>query len=260
MAVFNAYARFYDLLYRDKNYSEEIAFVVDLMRTHAPEAQELVDFGCGTGRHATLLAERGYRVHGIDRSADMLKAARERKAGLPEPVRDRLRFSEGDVTKKVDAPEPTDVVLSLFHVCSYQVQNTDLIGLLANAADRLRDGGIFVFDYWYGPTVLTERPSVRVKRLRSDELEVTRLAEPAIDGVASTVTVDYQVFVRDLHTGAVEQMTERHLMRYLFTPEIALLADATGFDHIADLEWMTGAQPGFDTWSVCSVLRKRVTQ
>lgn len=257
MTIFGGYARYYDLIYRDKDYNGEVAFVADLLRRHAPAAHNIVDLGCGTGRHAALLAERGFDVLGIDRSFDMLETARKRMAELPDKVRERLRFSQGDATDEVSSLELSDVVLSLFHVCSYQVRNEDLLSLFANAADRLREGGIFLFDYWYGPAVLTERPSVRVKRLRSDEIEVTRLAEPTLDAAAATVAVDYQVFVRDLQTQAVEELRERHVMRYLFTPEIALLADVAGFEPIADIEWMTGAKPGFSTWSVCSVLRKR---
>lgn len=36
----------------------------------------LLDVGCGTGRHVTLLAERGFRVTGVDLDRDLLKAAR----------------------------------------------------------------------------------------------------------------------------------------------------------------------------------------
>ncbi len=38
---------------------------------------EILDIGCGTGRHSLELARRGYRVKGIDLSENMLDKARE---------------------------------------------------------------------------------------------------------------------------------------------------------------------------------------
>jgi len=38
----------------------------------------ILDVGCGTGRHAVELARRGYRVTGIDLSADQIAKAREK--------------------------------------------------------------------------------------------------------------------------------------------------------------------------------------
>jgi len=45
---------------------------------------KILDIGCGTGRHAIELTERGYKVTGIDLSANQITRAREkaREAGL----------------------------------------------------------------------------------------------------------------------------------------------------------------------------------
>ncbi len=48
----------------------------------------LIDAGCGTGRHAIAMAERGYTVVGADASEEMLALANQQSAG-----RDRLRFA-----------------------------------------------------------------------------------------------------------------------------------------------------------------------
>src|SRR5450432_1981030 len=76
MSVFGAYSRYYDLLYRDKDYAAEASYVRSLIGQHCPAATSILDLGCGTGRHALLLAEHGYRVTGVDGSPDMLIAAR----------------------------------------------------------------------------------------------------------------------------------------------------------------------------------------
>ena len=58
MSVFNEYARYYDLLYRDKDYVGEVEYVHRLLQAHAPGAQSLLNLGCGSGpvsyTHLTL--------------------------------------------------------------------------------------------------------------------------------------------------------------------------------------------------------------
>ena len=50
--AFDTYARYYDLLYRDKDYAGEAAYVASHIRQHAPEAARILELGCGTGAHA----------------------------------------------------------------------------------------------------------------------------------------------------------------------------------------------------------------
>jgi hypothetical protein len=69
------------------------------------------------------------------------------------------------------------------------------------------------------------------------------------------VNVNYQVFIKDKHNGAVEELQETHTMRYLFKPEVDLLFKASQLELIASHEWMTKSEPGFNTWGVYFVGR-----
>jgi len=247
MTVFGAYSRYYNLLYRDKDYSGEAAYVDGLIRTHLSSAESLLDLGCGTGRHALLLAERGYRVAGVDRSEEMLAAARSQ----PSPS---ATFHHGDI-RTVRLGTGFDVVLSLFHVMSYQSSNEDLGAALATVRAHLRPGGIFIFDCWYGPAVLSDPPVVRVKRLEDEETEVVRIAEPVLHPNENLVDVNYQVIVRQKGGGTSEQLRETHRMRYLFLPELEIHLKQAGLQLFAASEWMTGNPPGLDTWGVCCVVQ-----
>ena len=253
MSVFGEYSRYYDLLYRDKDYPGETRFIEQTIRRHRPRAHRVLELGCGTGLHALLLAEKGFTVEGVDRSEEMLAAARQRREGTSREVQERLRFSEGDV-RTYRSGARHDVALSLFHVVSYQTTNEDLRAAFGTASANLSPGGLFFFDYWYGPAVLTERPVLRVKRMESPKMAITRLAEPTLLSDTSCVQVDYTIFVDDKRTGATQRLTESHRMRYLFLTEIDLLASQAGFHVVESCEWMTGKAPGLDTWGVCSVL------
>lgn len=250
--VFDAYAAYYDLLYRDKDYAGEAAYVADLLRRHAPEARRLLELGCGTGGHALELAGLGFAVAGIDASEGMVTRARERAAA--DPRGDRCRFEVGDL-RSFDSSAPYDAALALFHVISYQASNDDLLRAFRAVSSSLLPGGLFVFDLWHGPAVLTDPPVVRVKRAADAEVEVMRIAEPTVDVLASTVDVRFEVFVR--HTRGTDRFVEHHRMRYLFATEIDLLLSAAGLERLACHAWRTERPATSDDWYACVVARKR---
>ena len=254
MSVFAGYSRYYDLLYRDKDYVGEAGYVHDLLRQHAPGARSLVEIGCGTGAHAAQLASLGYDVVGVDMSEGMLAAAEARRRDLPAMRAEQIRFSAGDA-RSVRLGRRFDAVISLFHVMSYQTSNDDLSAAFATAGEHLEPGGVFIFDCWYGPGVLTERPSVTVKRLSDEAIEVTRVAEPVMHVAQNLVDVNYSVTIADRITGRVETIHETHRMRYLFTPEIAMLLHAAGMTLVESREWMTDRAPGLHSWAACFVAR-----
>lgn len=251
--VFSDYARYYDLLYKDKDYNGEATYIANLIKRYCPETQSLLELGSGTGIHASLLAEKGYAVHGIERSPEML-ARSQTLAQEIEEIRHRLTFSSGDI-RTVRLERRFDAVISLFHVISYQATNADVLAAFTTAKHHLMSGGLFVFDVWYGPAVLTERPAVRIKRIADDQIDVTRLAEPVLHPNENLVDVNYHVFVRERATNAVKELNETHIMRYFFKPEIEMIANASGFAMLHAEEWMTGNPIGQNTWGACFILK-----
>lgn len=255
VSSFGAYARYYDLFYGEKDYAGEAAFVDGLLGTHAAAAASVLEIGCGTGRHALELADRGYSVHGIDLSEGMLERAAELRAGAGARA-ESISFEYGDA-REYRSGRTFDAVISLFHVMSYQTTNGDLLASFRTAAAHLEPGGIFVFDCWYGPAVLTERPEKRERSLEDDTAAVTRTATPAMDAQSDVCEVRYDISVTDKRTGETESLTELHPMRYLFSPEVAIALDVCGFDVIAQCEFGTGEPLSFSTWNACFVARKR---
>lgn len=245
-AVFAQYARYYDLLYRDKDYAGEAAFVARLI-DQPGGGRRLLELGCGTGRHAIELARHGWSVTGVDLSAGMVARAEARQKELPPELSSRLKFGQGDV-RSVRLDEQFDAVISLFHVMCYQTTDEDLRAAIATAAKHLKPGGRFVFDFWHGPAVQADPPTVRVKRLEDAVLEVTRIAEPEIRPAQHCVVVNYDIFLQEKAGGAVSRVRESHPMRYLFLEEIQELLRAHGLTVVASGGWQTDRPLGPDTW------------
>lgn len=259
MSVFGVYSQYYDLLYKDKDYVGEANYVRSLVQRHHPEARSILDLGCGTGRHALLLAEAGYRVTGVDRSPEMLAMASAQLAGSSPERAARVassgaapEFVQGDI-RSVRTGRAADVVISLFHVMSYQVSNADLKAAFATAKEHLTPGGVFIFDCWYGPAVLTERPSARSTQLENDEISVTRTATPVSHPNLNSVDVHYHVTIANKQSGTLDELRETHSMRYLFAPEVEMLLDACGLELKDSAEFLSNRPLGFDTWTAVFV-------
>lgn len=251
-AVFNTYARYYDLLYRDKDYAAEAEYVASYIRQLAPNAKCIFELGCGTGAHAAHLARIGFTVHGVDLSDIMLARAEARKATLPAADAEHLTFASGDV-RTVQTGATYDAVISLFHVMCYQTTNADLEAAFKTAATHLTPGGVFLFDFWYGPAVLTQKPEVRVKRLEDDDIKVTRIAEPVMRVNENIVDVNYTVFIEEKETGKVEQLQETHRIRYLFLPELEHYQRGV-FEKRASHTWMSSESLSAQSWAGIQIL------
>lgn len=252
-ALFQNYSNYYDLLNTGKDYGREIDYLLGLAQKYRPAAGgDILNLGCGTGRHDLLLAEQGYRVTGVDRSPAMLAIAQAAASRQPEL---EATFVQGDITN-FECDRRFDLVLSLFHVVCYQTSNEALLATFQTAARQLKAGGLFIFDFWYGPAVLHDKPAVRVKRVSGEGVEIRRITEPLLHPNTNTVDVNFEVEISRPATGERETLHETHVMRYLFLPEVFELLARAGFTCLTAEEWLTGKDPGLDTWNVCCVAKK----
>lgn len=244
------YSQYYDLLYQDKDYIGEVSYVNELIKLYQNNVKTLLDLGCGTGKHAALFCEQGYMVHGVDLSEAMLEIAEQRRLGRES----KLSFSQSNI-QNLALNQKFDVVISLFHVMSYQNSNPELMNAFQVAKEHLVNGGIFVFDFWYAPAVLTDLPTTRIKRLENESIRVTRLAEPVIHPQENIVDVNYDVFIQDKKTLEVVEKKELHKMRYLFDTELELICEQIGFEIVDRFKWMSKEKPSFDSWNVVWILK-----
>lgn len=240
------YSKYYNLFYADKNYKAEVEYVDSLLKTYRPSTKTILEYGCGTGGHGILLNERGYDVYGLEKSAEMAAVAEKR--GLNCEVADITDFKLG---------KTFDACISLFHVISYINDNEKLVRVFENTKCHLKKEGIFIFDVWFTPAVMSQKPEVRVKKIENSEIDVMRIAVPSIDYVANTVGVNYHIVLRDKLTGQYSEFEEMHSMRHFGIPEIKLLAKETGFTVLKSEEFLSGKSPSGDTWGVNFILQAK---
>ena len=112
-------------------YGNDVIGLID-----AAPGGSVLDLGCGNGALSHALHEKGYRVVGLDASAELLEVAR---TSYPD-----LDFRQGDATD-FELSEPMDVVFSnaVFHWIDRERQPE----MLRCVRRALRRGGQFVFEF-----------------------------------------------------------------------------------------------------------------
>src|SRR4030095_2024952 len=220
------YADCYDALYQEKDYEAECDLIERLLRTYGDgNISSILDPGCGIGNHVLPLSARGFEIIGVDRSASMLAQARKKAAQPSLTARDT--FYQADI-QSVDLGLQFDAALLMFAVLGYQLGNADVMAALRSARRHLRSGGLLLFDVWYGPAVLFQRPSERVKIIPTSTGKILRVSSTELDTSRPTGTVRYHMwkFAADRLTN---ETNEEHPVRYFFPLEFNLFLDPTGF-------------------------------
>ena len=244
MEVFKDYAYYYNEFYHDKDYVKETEDISKLLQKYTADIYNIIDFGCGTGKHAVELAKMGYCCEGIDISPLMIKMARQNA----ERENLNVKFSVSRI-QDFTPQKRYDAVVSLFHVMSYQCNTSDLITAFKVVRESLKLGGIFLFDAWYGPGVLSDKPATRVKQIENDYEKLIRIAKPNMDDKRNMVKVNYDILVIDKKTGVTKEINEGHDMRYFFRPEIELMLHEVGLELIDNFDCNTFGETGFDSWT-----------
>lgn len=243
--VFKNYAKYYNLLYNDKDYKGESEYILNLINKYSVNALSVLDIGCGTGKHASLLAENGFLVTGVDLSADMI--------GLAESKNYKNCDFYNANARDFNLNRQFDVVTSLFHVISYQTTNDIIEEVFLNIRKHLKREGLFIFDFWYTPAVLTQKPTARIKRLEDSEIKVTRLSEPVHHFNDNVIDVNFELHIKAKNSGKYEIIKELHKMRYFSIPELNFILAKCGLQSLHYEEWMTGNNPSDETWGVCCI-------
>ncbi len=227
MSVFNSlYASQYDQLYAEKNYIVECDLIEAAIKRYATNSPvTLVDVGCGTGTHSIELAHRGYRVTGVDLSQSMIDHA-DQKAGVLDPAR-RPTWLCGDA-RHFDTGTTFDLGIMMFAVIGYLTTNEDVLDGLRNIRRHLKPGALFVCDFWYGPSVLSIKPSDRVRALPVEGGQIIRTSSTSLDVAKHTANVTFKLWTLKGDC-LVSETTETHQLRYFFPQEFALLLSQSGF-------------------------------
>lgn len=128
-------------IYRLADTAEQLAMLARLLPPPG-EVDRLLDLPCGHGRHSVALAERGYRVIGLDLSPVFLDVARH--AAAEHEVDPGL--VRGDMRRFPFADGAFDLAICLFNSLGYFEAEDDNQRVLAEFGRTVRPGGRLLLD------------------------------------------------------------------------------------------------------------------
>jgi len=152
-----AIARGYDAYHYSNNlFRTDTEFLDDALRDSGvvPPEGKVLDLGCGTGRHVVHLAALGFRVTGVDLSAEMLRLAARKLERVTGDGR-AARLLRGDICRldeAVIADGEFDAAICMFSTLGMVRGKRRRRAALAGWRRALRPGGLLVVhvhNLWY---------------------------------------------------------------------------------------------------------------
>ena len=227
--------RLYEIAF-DMNRKGEVDFLVHCFRRYARRrVSRVLDIACGTGPHLIRLADRGFRMSGLDLSRENIEFLRRRLAAKGHTG----ELIVGDMTD-FRLLHPVDAAICMQDSQGHLLTNEQLLAHLRAVARSVKKGGLYIFDRYMASSWTNPARSWSWSRRRGGL--IVRASFSALNDV-NPVT---QVFRERMLLEAIENGTRRvyrqsHLSRMVFPQELRALIDlAGGFEFV---QWFFGFEP-----------------
>jgi len=227
--------RLYEIAF-DMNRKGEVDFLVHCFTRYARRpVRRVLDIACGTGPHLTRLAERGYRMSGLDLSPESIEFLRRRLAAKGHPG----ELVVGDMTD-FRLRQPVDAAICMQDSQGHLLTNEQLLAHLRAVARSVKKGGLYIFDRYMASSWTDPARSWSWSRRRGGL--IVRASFSALNDV-NPVT---QVFRERMLLEAIENGTRRvyrqtHLSRMVFPQELRAMVELSGaFEFV---QWFFGFKP-----------------
>ena len=206
---------YYTLLYRDRNDSEAEHFIRLLVdHLQLDDRARMLDLACGKGRHSVQLQKMGFRVVGVDLSANSIAAAKKHENADLHFLRDDMRH--------FDLGMQFDCIVNLFTSFGYFSDPLDNELVLANVKRHLKPNGLFVMDFFNEQKVRSTLVPHMEKVLDGVRFELSKRIEDGfvkkhIRIYADTQVLDFEEKVQMLAPDQINQWIEKAGLRVLRT-------------------------------------------
>ena len=139
-----AFADYYDIRAEPmiRNVGQELEFFRFIFDSFAKvSVHNILDVGCGTGRHSIPLMQSGYNVTGVDLNQPMLDVFR--KKAEAENLNPRI-FNKD--MREIDLADEFDAIICMNTAFQYLLTDDDILKALRAFHGALKPGGVVIID------------------------------------------------------------------------------------------------------------------
>jgi len=153
-------SRYYHLLYQNRSQNEANFFIENLVENLAlNENSNILDLGCGKGRHAFKLSGIFKNVDGIDLSENNINLAKQIK-------KQNLNFYIGDM-RNFNMKKKYNYVFNLFTSFGYFENASENLSVLKCINNHLEDGGYLLIDF-LNTTLIKNKTQIKEVKVIQD--------------------------------------------------------------------------------------------
>ena len=158
---------YYHVLYKNRNSAEAENLINNIYAYLKPQRNaHVLDVGCGRGRHALCLAEKGLLVTGIDLAVENISYARQFESA-------QLRFFVHDM-RSLYYENYFDIALNLFTSFGYFDTWQEDLNVLSGLHRALKPGGMLVIDFFNADNILQHITPAGTRMVDGIEFRLTR--------------------------------------------------------------------------------------
>jgi SAM-dependent methyltransferase len=223
---YTEYAWAFDLLIDRPVRKESGVIAAWLVERGVLPGARLLDAGCGTGRYSRELARRGYRVHGIDLSADLIDVATQSSG-------DRTGVVAFEVGNILTLPAGRCDAILCRGVLNDFVEDADREAVLSSLTHALRPGGVLVLDVreWEASAARKRQEPVFRKRVQSERGLLTFTSITTVEPERRQLVLSERHTLA--HRGQERSSNYVFVMRCWTRDELAASLSSRGFHRIA---------------------------
>jgi SAM-dependent methyltransferase len=212
---------------------------------HAPT--DVLDVGCGFGRHCIEFAAEGLSVTGIDISPDYLSRGRERAA--TDDLADAVALRELDMRNLDTMDETFDLVVCLYNTFGYYDDETNR-EVLRQMRKRLTSEGVCTLSVPNKDTTLKNLQTEGVRELDFGMV----IAQYEFDTITSRMTITRDVLRGDSREYTYDGRVEYEIRQYS-PPELERELRGVGFDDVTLFGGYDGDPPSLESSRLLALAR-----
>ncbi|MFZ4800315.1 MAG: class I SAM-dependent methyltransferase, partial [Bacteroidia bacterium] len=161
---------YYHILYKNRDYTEAELFlnnIVSLMKM--PVGSSIIDLACGKGRHSVFLNNAGFKVKGVDLSANSIDYAKQFE-------NENLHFEVADLRNLCIEPQ-FDYAFNLFTSFAYFKSDEENQQVLNQFRHCLKPNGILLLDFFNAEKVKLQQNITESKTIEGITFHLKKVIE-----------------------------------------------------------------------------------
>ena len=243
--------KYYDAFFDVENKAfEQVDYMKTVLHENWNNIKSILDIGCGTGKHAEILAKEGKRVVGIDLSEDMIRYSKDNR------LKNAATYIVRDICTDCSDDEKFDLAYAMSHVIGYQLNNKSLKNMINNVYSTLNKGGVFFFNFYHESGLYLGGLSSKRAEISKELINIKRFSNAKICAMENALELEYDYLIDDRKDNKLIEISIQEKMRFFSYLELKHYLEETGFR--VEKLFKFGTQNPLDAydWNGCIVAVK----